>query len=71
MRKLNDMGARLTKYEVGAKPNPPKKPRRSPKKGKVTPTNKVNAAKIQQAGRFQPLADNSQNYYLALFSFPE
>lgn len=31
------------KYEVGAKPNPPKKPRRSPKKGKVTPTNRVNA----------------------------
>lgn len=34
---------KLTKYEVGAKPNPPKNPRRSPKKGKVTPTNKVKA----------------------------
>jgi len=32
---------------VGAKPNPPKKPRRSPKNGKVTPTNSVNAAKYQ------------------------
>ena len=35
---------RLTKYEVGAKPNPPKNPRRSPKNGKVTPMNSVNAA---------------------------
>ena len=34
----------LTKYEVGANPNPPKNPRRSPKKGKVTPMNKVKAA---------------------------
>lgn len=33
----------LTKYVVGAKPNPPKKPRRSPKKGNVTPMNNVNA----------------------------
>jgi hypothetical protein len=31
------------KKEVGAKPNPPKKPRRSPKKGKLTPMNNVNA----------------------------
>jgi hypothetical protein len=33
----------LTKYEVGAKPNPPKNPRRSPKKGKVTPNINVKA----------------------------
>jgi hypothetical protein len=39
---------KLTKYEVGAKPNPPKKPRRSPKKGNVTPTNNVNAAIFQE-----------------------
>lgn len=39
---------KLTKYEVGANPNPPKKPRRSPKKGKVTPTNNVNAAIFQE-----------------------
>ena len=39
---------KLTKYEVGANPNPPKKPRRSPKKGKVTPTNNVNAAIYQE-----------------------
>lgn len=38
----------LTKYDVGAKPNPPKKPRRSPKKGKVTPANRVNAARFQR-----------------------
>uniref|UniRef100_A0A2P2NWR7 Uncharacterized protein n=1 Tax=Rhizophora mucronata TaxID=61149 RepID=A0A2P2NWR7_RHIMU len=31
------------KYEVGVKPNPPKKPRRSPKNGKVIPTSSVNA----------------------------
>ena len=35
----------LTKKEVGVKPKPPKKPRRSPKKGKVTATNSVDAAK--------------------------
>ena len=39
----------LTKYAVGAKPNPPKKPRRSPKKGKVTPTNNVNAKREKSA----------------------
>jgi hypothetical protein len=33
----------LTKYEVGAKPNPPKNPRRSPKKGEVTPNINVKA----------------------------
>jgi len=37
----------LTKKEVGAKPNPPKKPRRSPKKGKLTPMNNVNAENFQ------------------------
>lgn len=36
-----------TKYEVGANPKPPKKPSRSPKKGKVTPTKIVNAEKIK------------------------
>jgi hypothetical protein len=35
------------KKEVGAKPNPPKKPRRSPKKGKLTPMNNVNAENFQ------------------------
>jgi hypothetical protein len=34
----------LTKYVVGAKANPPKNPRRAPKKGKVMATNIVNAA---------------------------
>ena len=34
----------LTKYVVGAKANPPKKPRSPPKKGKQIPTNIVNAA---------------------------
>ena len=34
----------ITKKDVGVKPNPPKKPRRSPKKGKVSPTNNVKAA---------------------------
>lgn len=34
----------LTKYVVGAKAKPPKNPRRPPKKGKVIPTNIVNAA---------------------------
>lgn len=34
----------LTKYVVGANANPPKKPRRAPKKGKVMPTNIVKAA---------------------------
>ena len=50
LRKLKGNNERwwLTKYEVGAKPNPPKKPIRSPKNGKVTPMNRVNAAKIQQ-----------------------
>lgn len=33
----------LTKYVVGAKANPPKKPRRPPKKGNVIPTNIVDA----------------------------
>lgn len=33
----------LTKYVVGAKANPPKNPRSPPKKGKVMPTNIVNA----------------------------
>lgn len=42
MRKLREQES-LTKYEVGAKPNPPKNPKRSPKKGKVTPTNNVKA----------------------------
>lgn len=37
----------LTKYAVGAKPNPPKKPRRSPKNGKETPMSNVNAAKFE------------------------
>lgn len=36
---------RLTKYVVGAKANPPKNPRRPPKKGKVMAINIVNAAK--------------------------
>lgn len=34
---------RLTKYVVGANANPPKKLRRSSKKGKVMATNIVNA----------------------------
>ena len=34
----------LTKYVVGAKANPPKNPRRPPKKGNVIPTNIVKAA---------------------------
>jgi len=34
----------LTKYEAGAKTNPPKKPRSPPKKGNVTPMNNVNTA---------------------------
>jgi len=42
MRKLREQES-LTKYAVGAKPNPPKNPRRSPKKGKVTPKNNVKA----------------------------
>jgi len=33
----------LTKYVVGANANPPKNPRREPKKGKVMATNNVNA----------------------------
>lgn len=33
----------LTKYVVGAKANPPKKPRSPPKKGNVIPMNIVNA----------------------------
>jgi len=33
---------------VGAKPNPPKNPRRSPKNGKVTPNNNVKAETYQQ-----------------------
>lgn len=33
----------LTKYVVGAKANPPKNPRRPPKKGKQMPINIVNA----------------------------
>lgn len=32
-----------TKYVVGEKANPPKNPRRPPKKGKVMPTNIVKA----------------------------
>ena len=47
MRKMNGNKGEATKYEVGEKPNPPKKPRRLPKKGNVTPTKRVNAAKIQ------------------------
>jgi hypothetical protein len=35
----------LTKKDVGVKPKPPKKPRRSPKNGNVTATNRVSAAK--------------------------
>lgn len=38
----------LTKYAVGAKPNPPKNPRRSPKKGKVIPKINVKAVTYQQ-----------------------
>lgn len=34
----------LTKYVVGAKARPPKKPRRPPKKGNVIAINMVNAA---------------------------
>jgi hypothetical protein len=34
----------LTKYVVGAKANPPKKPRRPPKKGTAIPTIIVNPA---------------------------
>lgn len=34
----------LTKYVVGAKANPPKNPKRPPKKGKLIPTNIVKAA---------------------------
>lgn len=34
----------LTKYVVGANANPPKNPRRPPKKGKVMAMNIVNAA---------------------------
>ena len=34
----------LTKYVVGAKANPPKNPRRLPKKGISIPTNIVKAA---------------------------
>ena len=33
---------------MGAKPNPPKNPRRSPKNGKVTPKNNVIAETYQQ-----------------------
>lgn len=38
----------LTKYAVGAKPKPPKNPRRSPKKGKVIPKINVKAVTYQQ-----------------------
>lgn len=43
MTKIHDR-VWLTKYVVGAKANPPKNPRSPPKKGKVMPTNMVNAA---------------------------
>lgn len=33
----------LTRQAVGVNPKPPKNPKRSPKKGKVTPTNNVKA----------------------------
>lgn len=36
-------GIEHTKYVVGEKANPPKNPRRPPKKGKVMPTNIVKA----------------------------
>ena len=38
----------LTKYVVGAKTSPPKKPRRPPKKGIIIPTIIVNAAVKKQ-----------------------
>ena len=37
----------LTKYVVGAKANPPKNPRRPPKKGIAMPMNIVIAANIR------------------------
>lgn len=47
MEKLRKQNS-LTKYAVGAKPKPPKNPRRSPKKGKVIPKINVKAVTYQQ-----------------------
>ena len=43
-QKLDDCKNELTKYVVGAKANPPKKPIREPKNGKLIPMNIVTAA---------------------------
>ncbi len=45
---------RLTKYVVGANANPPKNPRRPPKKGKVMATNIVNAEMTENLMRIKP-----------------
>lgn len=51
----------LTKYVVGEKANPPKNPRSPPKKGKLMPTNIVNAA-IKYDIRVFTLQSSSSKY---------
>lgn len=69
MKKLNEWqwevgsGLQNIKWEQNQL-NPPKKPRRSPKKGKVTPTNRINAANISNMQVSISSRQYSQSYYV-------
>ena len=56
----------LTKYVVGANANPPKNPRRPPKKGKVMAMNMVNAVKFATE-----ISEKNQNFLLYSITFQD
>lgn len=62
----------LTKYVVGAKANPPKNPRRPPKKGKVIATNMVKAERKRSfLKKTQPLCEiiNTRTWWREGFTY--